>query len=463
MSSSNAQQLLRQLPSVDYLLQNTSTQDLIADFGRLLTVHALRFVLEEARENILLGSTTHLPEDEQIIYDSGVFLQRLLAPTLRPVINATGIIIHTNLGRAPLSQDAMAAVQAVSEGYSTLEYESTSGRRGSRAVHAEALLTRLTGSEQALVVNNNAAAVLLMLTVLCQGREVIISRGQLVEIGGGFRVPDVMVQSGAKLIEVGTTNRTHLPDYASAISERTAAILVAHPSNYRVVGFTAEPALGALAELAHTHEIPLLYDQGSGTLLDVTPYGLEPEPTVIDGMEAGADIIAFSGDKLLGGPQAGILCGQAELMVTLKRHPLARAIRADKLCLAALSATLTHYLKGEAAAQIPVWQMIARTSTDISAAATRWIDQLCQQNIDAFMIAGESRVGGGSLPGSSLPTKLVAINTKNAESLAEQLRGASAPVIGRIQDNLVLLDPRTVLPFQEEDLMHSLLTLCSSS
>ena len=334
------------------------------------------------------------------------------------------------------------------------------GERGSRTVHAEQALSRITGAEAALVVNNNAAAVLLMLSALCPGQEVIISRGQLVEIGGGFRVPDVMAQSGAKLVEVGTTNRTHLRDYKNALSPETAAIMVAHPSNYRIIGFTSEPSLAELAELAHANNIPLLYDQGNGALLDVTPYGLEAEPLVQDELVAGADVIAFSGDKLLGGPQAGILCGRVDLIAKLKQHPLARAVRADKLCLSALSATLTHYIKGEALLEIPVWQMIARPLESIASEATTWATRLQEQGINATVIDGRSRVGGGSLPGTTLPTKLVAITNENAESLAARLRLANPPVIGRLQDDRLLLDPRTVLPHQGETMMHSLLEIC---
>nr|MBP6803989.1 L-seryl-tRNA(Sec) selenium transferase [Chloroflexota bacterium] len=319
------------------------------------------------------------------------------------------------------------------------------------------LLTRLTNAEAASVVNNNAAAVLLMLTALCQGREVIISRGQLVEIGGGFRVPDVMVQSGAKLVEVGTTNRTHLRDYAAAITENTAAILVAHHSNFKIIGFTTEPSLAELAELAHAHNLVLLYDQGSGALLDVAAYGLEAEPTVIDGLTAGCDVVAFSGDKLLGGPQAGILCGRADLLSAIKRHPLARAVRADKLALAALAATLTHYLKEEAETAVPVWQMIARSTNELGDVADTWAAHLQEQGIAAVVVDGFSTVGGGSLPGTTLPTRLVAIDAANPDALAAALRAQSPPVIGRIQDGRYLLDPRTVLPDQPGTLIRLLI------
>ncbi len=388
------------------------------------------------------------------------WIEDLLVPSLKQVINATGIIVHTNLGRAPLSKSAQEAVRVVSSQYSTLEYDLTSGTRGSRTVHAEHLLTRLTESEAALVVNNNAAAVLLMLTALCQGKKVIISRSQLVEIGGGFRVPDIMAQSGAELVEVGTTNRTHLEDYDSAIDENTAAILVAHHSNFKIIGFTTEPTLAELAELAHEHHIPLLYDQGSGALLDVTKYGLEPEPTVIEGLKADCDVVTFSGDKLIGGPQAGIICGRSDLISRLKRHPLARAIRADKMCLAALSATLSHYLTGKEIKEIPVWFMIARPLAEIEADANAWSAKLKDKGVKVKVIDGRSAVGGGSLPGTSMPTKLVAIEHKNADQLASALREEEIPVIGRIQDNDYLIDPRTVLPDQVEYLIASLVNQC---
>jgi L-seryl-tRNA(Ser) seleniumtransferase len=455
------QTLLRQLPSVDNLLQQPQTQELLVDFGRPLTLEALRHMLEISREELLSGVIEQPPSAQQLIGDAGVHLVTMLAPTLYPVVNATGVIIHTNLGRAPLSQAALAAINNVAPTYSTLEYDPGAGERGSRTVHAEQYLKRITGAEAALVVNNNAAAVLLMLTALCRDQEVIISRGQLVEIGGGFRVPDVMAQSGAKLVEVGTTNRTHLRDYEKAISAETAAIMVAHPSNYRVIGFTSEPSLAELAELAEANSIPLLYDQGSGALLDVTPYGLQAEPVVQDELAAGADVIAFSGDKLLGGPQAGILCGREDLIDQLKQHPLARAIRADKLCLSALTATLSHYIKGEALREIPVWRMIARALQDINTEATTWATRLREHGIEATVIDGFSRVGGGSLPGTTLPTKLVAITNENAESVAARLRQASPPVIGRIQEDRLLLDPRTILPHQGDAMMRSLLEICT--
>ncbi len=452
----NKQALLRELPGVDQLLQEAAALALVAEYGRSLTVEAIRHAIADARNGILAGQQVVAPTTTGILQDANIWLDAFIEPTLKPVINGTGVIIHTNLGRAPLSQEALAAITAVSTGYSTLEYDLASGKRGSRSLHAEELLTRITGTEAALVVNNNAASVMLMLTALCQEQEVIISRGQLVEIGGGFRVPDVMAQSGAKLVEVGTTNRTHLHDYANAINENTAAILVAHHSNYKIIGFTSEPSLAELAELSHAHNIPLLYDQGSGALLDTAPFGLEPEPTVIDSLQDGCDVVAFSGDKLLGGPQAGILCGTAELISKLKRHPLARAVRADKMCLAGLSATLLPYLSQQAISKIPIWQMIAKPLTEIEESVHEWVAYLHKHGIEAAVENGRSTVGGGSLPGTTLPTKLLAVHYNNPDELAAALRNGETAVIGRIQNDRFVIDPRTILPEQVDILLQSL-------
>ena len=293
-------------------------------------------------------------------------------PSLRPVINATGVIVHTNLGRAPLSEAALAAVQAVAAGYSNLEYELAAGARGSRHDHARRLLCELTGAEDALVVNNNAAAVYLVLAALCQGREVLISRGQLVEIGGGFRIPDVLRQGGARLVEVGTTNRTHLHDFVQALTAETAAIMRVHSSNFRQLGFVTMPSLAELAALARDRGVLLIDDLGSGTLLDTTPYGLAYEPTVQESVQSGAGVVTFSGDKLLGGPQAGIILGKQAVVAQLRRHPMARALRVDKMTLAALEATLRAYRRGAAATEIPVWRMIAAAGADLHSRVARW-------------------------------------------------------------------------------------------
>ncbi len=456
-----ARHALRDLPSIDRLLRAPGADELATAFGRPLATGALRAVLDEARaalRNDNEADEPAIPPDWELVAAAHDRLTAELAPTLRPVINATGIILHTNLGRAPLSAAALRAAADASGSYATLEYDLSSGGRGSRAVHAERLLTRLTGAEAALVVNNNAAAVLLMLSALARDREVIISRGQLVEIGGGFRIPDVLAQSGARLVEVGTTNRTHRRDYDAAITERTAALLVVHHSNYKIVGFAEEPPLADLAALAHERGLLLLYDQGSGPLRDTAAYGLEPEPTIGDELRAGADVVAFSGDKLLGGPQAGILAGRAALIEQLKRHPLARAVRADKLALAALAATLTEYLTGRAET-IPVWRMIARPAGEISTEAEAWAERLRAAGVAAATLPEQSFVGGGSLPGESLPTTVVAVTPADgdADGLAARLRAAPMPVIGRIRDGRLLLDPRTVLPGQPETLLQAVI------
>jgi L-seryl-tRNA(Ser) seleniumtransferase len=345
--------------------------------------------------------------------------------------------VHTNLGRAPLSKAAIHSVAEIGGGYSTIEYDLSRGKRGSRGTHSEALLCRLTGAEAAFVVNNNAAAVLLALTALAKRRTVIISRSQLIEIGGGFRVPDVMKQSGAKLVEVGTTNRTHLRDFEAALDDKTGLILLAHHSNFRIVGFTTEPSLDELIELGARFNTPVFHDLGSGALLDTAEFGLGHEPTVQESVAAGASLIAFSGDKLIGGPQAGILVGQKSLINKLRKHPLARAIRPDKMCLAALAATLHHYLKDEATQEIPLWQMIAAQPETIKTRAQNWAEEIGTGEV----IVGQSTVGGGSLPEETQPTWLLSLRVKKPDTFASNLRRWSPPIISRILDNQIVLDP----------------------
>ncbi len=440
---------LRSLPSVSDLLRAAGS--LIDRYGHSLTTDAIRDVLGDTRRAILDGHTA--PTDpETLLTQVTDALTAQTTPTLRPVINATGVIIHTNLGRAPLSQDAIRAVQQVSRGYSTLEFDLGSGGRGSRNIHPEPLLTDLTGADAALVVNNAAAALVLVLSGLAAEREVIVSRGQLVEIGGGFRIPDIMTQSGARLREVGTTNKTRPDDYQRALTEQTAALLGVHASNFKQVGFTQSAALPDLATIAQAADVWLIDDVGSGALLDTTAFGLAAEPLVQDSITAGADVVLFSGDKLLGGPQAGIIVGKQAAINTLRRHPLARALRADKMALAALVATLGHYQRRQALTQVPVWWMIARPYDELHAIASRWAAQLPH----AQVIDGHSTVGGGSIPGSTLPTALLALNLPSATAAVQQLRAATPPVIARIQDDRVLLDPRTVFPGQEPNLLQHL-------
>jgi len=369
------------------------------------------------------------------------------------VINATGVIIHTNLGRALLSPAARAAMEQAARSYSNLEYDLKAGQRGSRYVHAEELLCRLTGAEAALVVNNNAGAVLLILSALARGREVIISRGQLVEIGGGFRIPDVMRQSGAILVEVGTTNRTHRRDYEAAITDQTAMLLRVHRSNFRLTGFVTEPTLAEMADLAHSQGLLVGDDLGSGTLLDTADYGLAHEPTIQESLAAGADIVSCSGDKLLGGPQAGIILGHADLIAQLRRFPLTRALRVDKTTLAGLQATLLHYVKSEATREVPVWRMIAIPLEALAIRAEAWARRLAAAGLRSKVRDGRSAVGGGSLPGETLPTRLLALLEPSPERLASSLRHADPPVIARVEDEQLVLDPRTVQPEEENELL----------
>ncbi len=451
------QEQLRLLPSVDELLHSTSGQQLVQRYSRSMTLQAVRASISQARAQIRQGASC--PSSDEILTVAEHFLDESQRPNLQPVINATGVIINTNLGRSPLSQEALLAVQWVAGGYTNLEYELEAGERGSRHSHVSTLLCELTGAEAALVTNNNAAAVLLALSTLAAGREVIISRGQLVEIGGGFRVPDVMSQSGCKLIEVGTTNRTRLSDYAAAITEHTALLLTVHPSNFQIVGFTESTSVEAMAELAHQHELLLMDDLGSGCLLASERFGLGHEPMPQESIAAGADIVCFSGDKLLGGPQAGILVGKAAVLQRISKHPLMRAIRIDKMTLAALEATLRHYQREEAETHIPIWRMIAASPGSIAGRAASWVSKLQKYGIPARMQRGESTVGGGSLPGETLPTTLLALDAGNVsmslDELAKRLRLRSSPLIVRILRDALLVDPRTVLEEQDNEVIQA--------
>ena len=446
----SAADILRSLPAVDALLGAAAGQALCAQYGRAATTAALRAGLQQTRDAIRQGERP--PSSPAALLErAATQLARRFQPGLRPVINAGGVILHTNLGRAPLAPAAVAAMAAIGAHYSTLEYDLERGARGSRLQHCEAALCALTGAEAALVVNNNAAALVLLLATLAAGREVIISRGQLVEIGGGFRVPEVMSSAGARLVEVGSTNRTRLADYERAIGPDTALLMRAHASNFRMTGFVEEVPPAGLARLAHGHGLLLVDDLGSGALLDTEPFGLLHEPTVRESIAAGADLVAFSGDKLCGGPQAGIIVGRAEPLARLKRHPLARALRADKLCLAGLAATLDLWQRGEALTHIPVWRMIAREAEELRVVAHAWA-----QRLGGTVLAGESAVGGGSLPGATLPTWLLALEVAQPDALLARLRAGVPPVIARIADGRVLLDPRTVLPGEEEELLAAL-------
>jgi L-seryl-tRNA(Ser) seleniumtransferase len=432
---------LRDLPSIEQLLHTQQADRLIGNYGRPLTLDALRLTMDEARARFRTKPEAGLLSTDLILSQAESHLTSWTASTLIPVINATGVILHTNLGRAPLSQGTIAAMREAAEHYSTLEYDLQKGQRGSRLIHAESILQKLTGAEGAIIVNNNASAVLLVLSALANKKRVVISRTQLVEIGGGFRVPDVMKQSGAKLVEVGTTNKVRLSDYQEALEEPTALVMRAHRSNFKIVGFTEEPELKEIAELAHEANVPVVDDLGSGALLDTAKYGLAHEPTVQESLAAGVDLVCFSGDKLLGGPQAGIILGRKSLIDRIKKHPLARAVRADKTCLAGVTATLLHYLKDEAEREIPIWRMMSLTLEQIKVRAEAWRDALGQGEI----ISSESTVGGGSLPGESMPTYVLALRVKSTDRFVKKLRESHPPVIARVENDTILFDPRTVL------------------
>jgi L-seryl-tRNA(Ser) seleniumtransferase len=441
----------RVIPSIEQLRQRAGVRSLEARYGRDALVAALREAAATFRD-VLARGESGLQDEEQvadlIARGAEAILQSGFEPSLRRVINATGVIVHTNLGRAPLAETARARVAELGAGYTNLEYDLARGGRGSRAVHAEQLLTRLTGAESAAVVNNNAGATLLMLAALASGREVLISRGELVEIGGGFRVPDVMVQSGAILREVGTTNRTRAADYSACISERTALLLRVHPSNFRIEGFTERPSLEAIVAVARQFQLPVVEDLGSGALLPL----VHGEPVVADSVRAGADVVCFSGDKLLGGPQAGILVGRRHLIERIRQHPLMRALRVDKLTYAALEATLIEYAAGRAVDTIPVARMLSITVSEIERRAHAVATRLAARGWGTEVIEGSSTIGGGSAPGIVVPTRLVALTRagESAAAIEAALRLRRPPVIARIDRDRVVLDLRTVDPTEDE-------------
>jgi len=441
----------RKLPSVDKLLTQPAVKILLTRHGPQLVTAAARTELKSSREQIAQGGLA--TPIELLIDKIGTRLISTVSPTLQPVVNATGVIIHTNLGRALLSERAQQAMQQVASSYSNLEYDLDMGKRGSRYIHAADLLCQLTGAEAAVVVNNNAGAVILALTVLAQGHEVVISRSQLVEIGGGFRVPDIMTQSGARLVEIGTTNRTYVRDYEAAVNPETALLLAVHHSNYQITGFTAEPTLAELANLGQKTGVPLMEDLGSGTLIDTAPFGLDHEPTIQESIASGVDIVTASGDKLLGGPQTGLILGRAALIDEIRHHPLIRALRVGKTTLAALQATLLAYLEQRATVEIPVWQMISAPLDQLAHRAEQWrvhLEAVLPDHVSLVVSDSHSTVGGGSLPGQTLPTKTLAITGLSPDKLAAQLRQATPPIIARIDQNRLLLDPRTVLPAQDQ-------------
>ena len=458
----------RVIPSVDQLRRRPSVAALETQYGHEAVVDALRAEAEEIRAAVGAGAAVPDTSDvaaEVIVSRAQARLTSAMAPSLKRVLNATGVIIHTNLGRAPLATPAIERIRALAGGYTNLEYDLAKGDRGARDGHAERLLCRLTGAEAAVVVNNCAAATLLVLAALARGREVLVSRSELVEIGGGFRVPDVLAQSGAQLREVGTTNRTRIGDYALAISDRTGAILRVHPSNFRIEGFTARATLAEIVGLARRFDLPVVEDLGSGFVAPglplaggsaeaTVPTALSGEPTVQASIASGVDVVCCSGDKLLGGPQAGLILGRASALARIRRHPLMRALRVDKLTYAALEATLIEYVAGRASESVPVLRMALMSADAIGARAEPVARRLRDAGYSADVIDGVSTIGGGSAPGSELPTRLIAIGLPglSPDALEAQLRRLDPPVIARIEHNQVLLDLRTIVAEGDDEL-----------
>ena len=450
---------LRKIPSVERVVASDLLSKEVSNYSREWVVSTVRQQLERARAEVRNGSEA--PTVDQVATATRDALESMNRSAPQPVINATGVVIHTNLGRAPLSPAATEAAMLAAQGYSNLEFDLGNGRRGSRQAHLQNILQELTGAEAALVVNNNASAVLLGLSALAVGKEVIVSRGEAVEIGGGFRVPDVLTQSGATLVDVGTTNRTYARDYEDAITERTGAFLKAHASNFRVEGFTAAVEPAELVDLGARQNIPVLHDVGSGSLLLTENYALAHEPTPQESVAAGVGLTFFSGDKLLGGPQAGIVVGTRDLITRLERHPLARAFRIDKMSLASLIATLVHYLRGEAEREIPIWRMISTPVQLLEERAVSWQEVVEKiPGVRARVDDSRSAIGGGSLPGETLPTRVLSLDCSTvdggAQQVMERLRKADPPVIARIEDDRVLLDPRTVSTRSDEQLLRAL-------
>lgn len=454
---------LRLLPSIDQLLRLDGLQSAINANGRETVRDRLRIVIDQLREEILSGSVSpeSFSDQESFVREIARRLEEHTTASKRMkiqrVINATGVILHTNLGRAPLGPTAIEAIEEVAGGYSNLEFDLATGKRGHRGAGLEAMLVELLGCEAVAVVNNCAAAVLLTLNTLAEGGEVIVSRGELIEIGGSFRIPDVIEKSGARIREVGTTNRTRLSDYEAAINENTRVILRAHPSNYRIVGFTEKPSLEELAGLARSHDLPFFEDLGSGCLLDLNQLGIRDEPTVVQSLGAGVPVLAFSGDKLLGGPQAGIILGQKAIIDRIKKNPLMRALRVDKLTYAALEATIEAYRNGTAVLANPVAVALHKTRDEIAERARRFVER-AQTGLNLSLIEGDSVIGGGCAPEAKLPTVLISVTSSSLSPalLEERLRANRPPIIARIEEDRLLIDLRTVRQNDEELILAAL-------
>jgi L-seryl-tRNA(Ser) seleniumtransferase len=448
-------QLLRSLPSIERLLERPLALRLSAALGRERVRDLLRAITDELREEISAGGwKEHTPLTEDVESRLESRAAKLAEASLRRVVNATGVILHTNLGRAPLPRQAIEAVSETVANYSNLEYDLARGARGRRELHCQQLLSRLAGSEAATVANNNAAAVLLVLNTLAESREVIVSRGELIEIGGSFRIPDVMAKSGAVIREVGTTNRTRIEDYQRAINDRTGLILRVHPSNYRIIGFTERPSVEAIADLSKRAGVPSFEDLGSGCLIDLSPYGVKDEPVVADSFRAGITVVSFSGDKMLGGPQAGIIAGSREIIDRVLKNPLMRALRVDKMVYAALEATLRLYERSNAVSDVPVIRAIATTREEIAGRAAEFSQSITHSTGGSFSVSledGASVIGGGSAPDVKLPTVLIAIQhaEMSADSLEERLRNFRIPIITRTERDRILIDLRTVSAEEE--------------
>ena len=447
----NKNLLYRSIPKVDVLLENDAIKVSIQKFGRDIVVDAIRMEMDALRKFIGTCDSEKAAQDAitNVVASIVARADNMLMPNMKKIINATGTILHTNLGRAPISQEHMKHIAEIATGYSNLEYNLEAGKRGERYSHFEELLCKITGAEAAMAVNNNAAAVMLVLSSIGKGGEVVVSRGELVEIGGKFRIPDVMVQSGAALVEIGTTNKTHFSDYEDAITENTAALLKVHTSNYRIIGFTESVGIDELVPLARQYDIPVIEDLGSGVLIDLSKYGITYEPTVQDSIRAGADVVSFSGDKLLGGPQAGIIIGKKKYIDKMKKNPLTRALRIDKFTAATLEVVLQEYLSEERAIKnLPVLQMITKPFDEIvkEAEELKKFLEVLELDADLGIEDCESQIGGGSLPLERIPSKAVTIKPRKISTaeLEERMRFLTVPIIPRTVNDQVLLDVRTI-------------------